>query len=323
MHDILSPALAPGLGAKSGASSRIHLASAVDRRYLLPLAVLLESIRRTQAPGEEMVLHLLHRSLLPEDLRRLGTLVNLNPIHVGAEHAQRCVLDATLPAEAAFPLLLAELIPREVEKVLFLDADLMALTDLRPLWELPLGDQVLLAAQDAAVPLCSSRRGVKRWRDLGIPKDTKYFNGGVMLIDLVQWRARSISRRVEAYLQRNLGQLEFVHQEVLNAILWDQRRIIDARWNLPGSLAGRSVAKSESARAQDPGIVHFAGRMKPWRFPVGGPFYPRYQQIMGAVTPLFPPTRASWGERMKSLYDRFGRGLLYPLERLLWQHRWL
>lgn len=323
MNGLNRPDLAPCLGAKPGATSSIHLASAIDRRYLLPLAVLLESIRRTQAPGEKVVLHLLHRSLLPEDLRRLGTLVNLNPIHVGAEQAQRCLLDTALPAEAAFPLLLAELIPREVVKVLFLDADMMALTDLRPLWELPLGDQVLLAAQDSAVPLCSSRRGVKRWRELGIPEGTTYFNGGVMLIDLVQWRARSVSRQVEAYLQRNLGQLEFVHQEVLNAILWDQRRIIDARWNLPGSLAGRSGAKSGSAREQDPAIVHFAGRMKPWRFPVGGPFYPRYQQFMGAVSPLFPSPKPSAGERMKSIYDRFGRGLLYPMERLLWQHRWL
>ncbi len=323
MLQLKPPAPAPCLGSKVGATTSIHLASAVDRRYLLPLAVLLESIRRTQVPGQAVVLHLLHCSLLPEDLRRLSSLVNLNPIHVGVEKQRRCNFDANFPAEAAFPLLLADLMPAEVAKVLFLDADLMALTDLQALWDLPLGDQVLLAAQDHAVPFCSSRRGVKRWQELGIPEDSKYFNGGVMLIDLGRWRARSISRQVEEYVQRNVGQLEFLHQEALNAVLWDQRGIIDGRWNLPGSLAGRSVAGRRSALEQNPGIVHFAGRMKPWRFPVGGPFSRRYQQFMGEVSPLFPATKPSWEERMRSVYDRFGRGLLYPLERLLWQHRWL
>lgn len=46
---------------------------------------------------------------------------------------------SVFPAEASFPLLLAELLPSDLERVLFLDADTMVMDDIGRLWDLPLG----------------------------------------------------------------------------------------------------------------------------------------------------------------------------------------
>src|SRR2546430_9309804 len=45
--------------------------------------------------------------------------------------------DLHFPREASFPLLLAEVLPPALERILFLDADMLVLEDLANLWETP------------------------------------------------------------------------------------------------------------------------------------------------------------------------------------------
>ena len=88
------------------------------------------------------------------------------------------------------PLLLGELLPDDVERVLFLDADLLVLDDPTGLLEVDLGGRALAAAVDGAIALCSGPRGVRAWREQGIPAFAPYFNAGVMAISLRDWRER-------------------------------------------------------------------------------------------------------------------------------------
>lgn len=60
----------------------LHLASAVNRQYLLPLAVLLDAIRLQHPADLRIVFHLLHTNLQEEDLLRLSTLAELDIIHM-------------------------------------------------------------------------------------------------------------------------------------------------------------------------------------------------------------------------------------------------
>jgi lipopolysaccharide biosynthesis glycosyltransferase len=126
------------------------------------------------------------------------------------------------PPEAAMPLLLGELLPGDLERVLFLDADLLVLEDPTELLQLDLGGRALGAAVDGAIALCSGPRGVRAWREHGIPAFAPYFNAGVMTISLREWRDRDVGARA----LRNLSSGGptgggFLHQEALNAVAWD------------------------------------------------------------------------------------------------------
>ena len=169
------------------------------------------------------------------------------------------------------PLLLGELLPDDVERVLFLDADLLVLDDPTRLLEVDLGGRALAAAVDGAIALCSGRgafapgasRASRRSRRTSTP---------------ASWRshprlARAGRRRPRAAPPvdpRDVGR-RFLHQEALNAIAWDDWHELDSRWNVLASHAGR---RAMSAAHDHPGIVHFAGRMKPWRGGVAGPTPP-------------------------------------------------
>lgn len=303
--------------------SRIHVATAVNETYLLPLAVLLYSLTK-HLPGEaELVVHLLHVGLEEIHLRRLGQLTDIDSIRINDSLLSEIPRDPWFPKEAAFPLLLADVLPESVERVLFLDADMLVCDDVSCLWATSLDDQVVAAVRDAKLSTCSSPRGVKGTMEAGIPSDTEYFNGGVLLLNLPVWRTLDVTRRAKQYLQRNQGNVDFFHQEALNYVLWNQRRILPERWNVQGIRSPKTDDPSRREPWRNPGIVHFSGRMKPWRHHIAGPFQKVYQETLKKVQHLFPQSCPTMREHLLSFYDIRLRDYCNPIEKFFWRHRWL
>jgi lipopolysaccharide biosynthesis glycosyltransferase len=205
-----------------------------------------------------------------------------------------------------------------VERVLFLDADVLVLDDPTCLLEVDLGGRAVGAAVDGAITLCSAPRGVRAWPERGIPAYAPYFNAGVMVVSLREWREREIGARALRYLATTgAGGGGFLHQEALNAVAWDDWHELEPRWNVLASHLGRSYWRTP--RPERPGIVHFAGRMKPWRGRIAGPYADPYRATLAEVAHLLPRPRHRVRDRALSAYDRRFRGLLFPLERALWR----
>ena len=261
---------------------------------------------------------LLHARLPDEHLAAISSLVETTPVVVPPRLLAAIPAHRHFPPEAAMPLLLGELLPGDLERVLFLDADLLVLEDPTELLQLDLGGRALGAAVDGAIALCSGPRGVRAWREHGIPAFAPYFNAGVMTISLREWRDRDVGARALRYLSSG-GPTGggFLHQEALNAVAWDDWHELDPRWNVLASHADRRYWRA--AAPDRPGIVHFAGRMKPWRGRVGGPYAAPYRAALAEVAPLLPPTAHRFRDRVLSAYDRRLRDRLFPLERALWR----
>jgi lipopolysaccharide biosynthesis glycosyltransferase len=294
---------------------------AVNESYVLPLAVMLESVKAHLGANYRPVLYLIHAGLPKGSLATISALVETHPLIPSPALLRTAPADSHFPPESSFLLLLPDLLPPHLERILFLDADTLVLEDLAKLWETPLEDFAVAAAADSAIPRCSSPRGVKNWQARGIAAESPYFNGGVMLIHLARWRERRVTPRVLEYLEATGAEVDFLHQEALNAVLWNDWKPLHPRWNLLGSLAGRAFEPTASAAWREPGIVHFAGRMKPWRVPIGGPFNAAYWRVLQRILPLIPRHPPTLRERMQSVYDRYLRFAAYPLERYLWKQR--
>jgi lipopolysaccharide biosynthesis glycosyltransferase len=297
--------------------SRLPIACAINDSYVLPLAVMLTSLKARLRPDVRPALHLLHTGLTESSLRVIHSLVETHSIVPSTDQIAEAPHSSRFPCEASFPLLLATALP-DIERVLFLDADMLVMDDVGKLWDTSLDGRVLGAATDGAIPTCAAARGVKGWQTLGIPPAAPYFNGGVLLLDLEAWRARDVSGRVRRYLN-STSQIDYLHQEALNAVLWNDWHRLDPRWNLLASRAGRWSDASEDWRS--PGIVHFAGRAKPWRGPVGGPFNEPYQRMLDTISVIVPKSPVTTAQRWVSVYDRHLRAAFDPLERFLWKRR--
>jgi len=288
---------------------------AINSEYTLPLLVMLASLQENLRSCCRPVLYLLHQSLSRDQLRTISRLIETHPIVPGAASVAAIPRHSYFPPEAAYPLLLAEWLPETLERVLFLDADLLVLDDAAKLWETETGERVLAAVPDAAIPLCSAPRGVKDLGELAIPAHAPYFNAGVMLIRLAAWRKRNITKRAYDYLRKVGDRVDFLHQEALNAVLWADWLPLDGRWNLLATLAGRPHDQPNSEHWKNPGIVHFAGRMKP--------FDARYQLYLSRVAQWVPAVNPTLRDKILSFYDRHCRHYLYGFERALRRRRLL
>ena len=155
-----------------------------------------------------------------------------------------------------------EFFPDDVGRVLYLDADIVVLGSIAELWRVDL-DGALLGAVD--IP--GSDRGVS---NLGLRAEDGYFNAGVLLIDLTQWRQtralETILGYIDAYPERMMNDVD---QEALNGCFYNRRRRLDYKWNATVSFFGASLPLAQSeieTVRREARIIHFNHIVKPWSY---------------------------------------------------------
>ena len=163
-------------------------------------------------------------------------------------------------------LLVQWVIPPDVDKVLYLDSDVVVLEDLAELWDSDVEEKTVLAVQDRT-GWVSSRGGLSNYRELGIPADSKYFNSGVLLINLKKWRERNRSEQAFTYLNDYREIIQMEDQEALNAILFDDWGELDFRWNWQIAWKPFRLGHQQAPPVRESvqkSLVHFTTAEKPW-----------------------------------------------------------
>jgi len=152
--------------------------------------------------------------------------------------------------------------PAEVDRVLYLDADILVVGNVDELCEVDFNGNVV-----AAVSIPNSDRGDY----LGIPAEYGYFNSGVMVFDLAAWRRERIAERVLDYIRANPDKLIDPDQDALNACLFDRRLPLGHGWNVISPFFYEDhplaiPAADREAALSDARIIHFNGASKPWSY---------------------------------------------------------
>jgi lipopolysaccharide biosynthesis glycosyltransferase len=260
-----------------------------DNTYAMPLAVVLYSVMANLKSKERVAFFVIDGGISKQNKHKIQKSLDIekcqiNWINVPRNKFKNLKIDSGISVSAYHRLLVDELLPSELHKVIYLDSDLVVIGDLGELWAKEIGDQYLLAVQDAGIGYVSGKTGLMNYRELGIDPDCKYFNSGVMVINLKKWRADSIGQKVLAYIQQNHQYIRLHDQDGLNAILAGHWGELDPRWNrTPQIFYYASWQDSPFLEADyknmidNPYIIHFAttGR-KPWnqlQYPDGDVFY--------------------------------------------------
>jgi lipopolysaccharide biosynthesis glycosyltransferase len=162
-----------------------------------------------------------------------------------------------------YRMALPELMP-QLSRVLYLDADILVLRDLRELWETDLAGRPVGAVKDEMI----SRALVAKGR----PAD--YFNSGVMLIDLDLLRASGAMAKARAYMLQHYEGLLIPDQHSLNLALSGQWAELDPIWNVQRQLMDQIA---------DPGVLHFTMPEKPWLTDDGSPHFARYRSALARM----------------------------------------
>ena len=314
-------------------SRTIHLAHTLTEMYVRPFSVMLASLLGTRTSRDPLVLHILDNGVKAETRRAIeeafaGRQVTFSWVPLQSSALNSAGVRAGQEPVMYETLLLPLTLPESIDRIIFLDADLVFLRPVEDLWETTLDGRPLAAAQDMAIPTVSSRQGVKDLHARGLSADAPYSNAGVMVIDLSVWRSTRVSERAVEYLRANRGRVSTHAQDAYNATVCDWKRLPLA-WNVIASLAGRPffAARGLDRREYEdavahPAILHFAGRFKPWLTRTGGRFDESFRLWRDRV-PVFHRL-SKWdkpADHAAGYYDRALRPLLYRVERFFWERR--
>ena len=295
----------------------IVVACAADERYVQPLAVMLQSALGNLAPTRRLVVFIVDGGIADRSRRALAgswdpARMEARFLVPSAESLAGLPLWGRMSVATYYKLLVPELLPAELPRALWLDADLLIAGDLARLWDSDLADHHALAVPDTSVPTVSSPGGIAPHQRLGISPDAPYFNAGVMLMSLDHWRRDGIAALAVEYLHRYRDTVVFLDQEALNAVLAGKWGALDARWNCIANPRGADH------RARDPWIHHFTGNLKPWVCPSSDPSHVLYYHYLDQTAWAGWRPGRSLARRVLGTYQTSGlRRLLYPAEERL------
>ncbi len=163
------------------------------------------------------------------------------------------------PVTILFTMILPDIV--NVDKLLYLDCDLVVNSSLKELWQMDIEDNYLIAVEDA--------NGVKYAKKFGLKKGSKFFNTGMMLINCKKWRENNIPQRAIEIALEKTGSAWGYDQTVLNQLFEGNVKYVDLKWNLqycPINVYPTYDSKDEYRNAiKSANIVHFVGDYKPWK----------------------------------------------------------
>lgn len=315
--------------------NRILVVSAADENYAMPLAVTVRSALDTLAPGRRVHWFIVDGGLsfqTRERLERSWTDARMQWTWVQPEHKllRGLPVSGHVTHTTYARMLLPQLLPPGVRRVLYLDADLLVRRDLGRLWDEPFAGASCLACVEVACPCMDARialpnyarcqshlvltRPIPNYQALGIAPTAPYFNSGVLLIDLEDWQSSQVTRRLLDCLRDNAAWLTYWDQYALNVVLVGRWRRMDGRWNQTEHIykypsASRSPLDDTTFRQlrDDPWIVHFTSQRKPWHFESRHPFRKQFWQVLD---------RTAWqGWRPETPYHNLMEWLGYHYQR--------
>lgn len=266
-------------------SNMDNIAVVINERYACKLAVMLKSLFLNNKEQDFRVF------IFYANLSEAGKEYLENFFHLEGQQYQFIqvditlfqsapILDSDMSKEAYFKLLIPEQLPEDVERVLYLDADIIINGNINLLYNMDLGEKSFAAVKDFNMD-----------KDLNyklslMEEQYTYFNSGVLLIDLKSFKKVYSLEIALGYIQQNGYKFRFHDQEVLNALFYKQVKIIDEKFNFVTLYKDRwdPILYRFRDRLKDIIVIHYAaGNNKPWKAGYSGKYLERYWKIARGI----------------------------------------
>ena len=189
-----------------------------DSNYASYLATAMASILENAPDDERLRFHIVDAGLTPRDAARIESLKSIRPFELTfyrpdlSEYLKLFPKHiGWLPVVCNCRLFLAKYLPKTLDKVLYLDVDLVVLGDLRELWNKRVDDVYFAAAPDRYVT-------EEHKKTLGLPESRAYFNSGVLLVNVKKWRDEGLAEQAIDVCGEIYDKIRYQDQDVLNVI---------------------------------------------------------------------------------------------------------
>lgn len=261
----------------------IHIAFITDENFAFPTGVALASLQKNRNKLSQYQIYVMCNNV-PDDIKKRFLSYNCNNFSIYIYDLEGFgELDSIeqrtehVSKTAMFKFKLPELFPN-IEKLLYLDGDILILDDLEELYNTNIEGYYVAAIKDIA-PVIEYKPNVGR--KLNLPENYIYFNSGVMLLNLELMREHNISEHLITY--RKNGKNYFMDQDAFNVVLGARVKEIPVRFNNMITIHKRftrfQIAKFYGIPQSNVGttqvknavILHLTSKFKPWKYNL--PYY--------------------------------------------------
>ena len=232
----------------------INICLSCDDNYTKYAGVVIASILANSNDNDNLMFYILDGGISKEKKQQISSLtsikncqINFVPIDENMFSDYAKVKTHKYISIATYYRLKAPSLLPNVDKIIYLDCDVVVNTSLKELYEIDIKDYLLAGVSD------NKKRMVK--------ENPTYVNAGILVFNLEKMRQENTEEEFYNYTKENVNNITKGDQEIINEVCKGKIKVIDSQWNVQTS---NFVNRSDYTT--NPKIIHYLSKEKPWKF---------------------------------------------------------
>ncbi|NLW09374.1 MAG: glycosyltransferase family 8 protein [Firmicutes bacterium] len=292
----------------------------LNSNYIKPLKVMLWSLFFNNR-GRDFHVYLIHSSLTPQELEDLREYINssgheFSVIKIPAKYFADAPVVKHYSQEMYYRLLAHRFLPEDLDRILYLDPDILVINPINELYETEMKGYLYAASYHKRALV----KGINMIR-LKAYEMQEYFNSGVLLMNLPLHREKIREEEIFAYLEKNRNRLILPDQDLLNALYSKEiKKVDEVLYNYDTRFYYYYRIQSNGRVNMDyimdnTVILHFCGKKKPWQEQYTGEFhslYKHYERLALGKKVLGSSAKVSAGNWQRILITDINNNRIIP-----------
>ena len=243
----------------------INILISVNREYLDKAETMLHSFRRNNS--EDVTVYLMNHCLCDDEIKKFKKYLcqhlkmDLEVLDVSMTVFDQLPLNLErFSIEIYYRVLAQFLLPQTVERVMWLDADIILCGDVSEFYHQNFDENLIVACPDDAY---NDEEVVQIKRNLGLSKEHIYFNSGVLLLNIDALKKKTNPDEIGQVAQNIAKYFIYPDQDLLNYLYSGCVKYCDRN---KFNCQVKNLRKLTKTQIDDIVILHYSGYQKPWKF---------------------------------------------------------
>lgn len=254
--------------------NRMDIVACTDKWFVMPTGVMMYSVC-VNNPDMDIVFHVITDDCVTDDDKNdlEDIVVSFKRKSIVFYPVSKSIRNNCFPAlenthlteVTYYRLWLTKILPNTIDKILYLDGDIIVRHSLLSLWNTDLEGYALAAVADCM------EGNIEYYNRLGYPSQYGYFNAGALLINLKYWRENGVLKVFSDYISNYSANIKYHDQDILNVLFRNCKIVLPLKYNLSTGFLYKTPYydyrkyKDEIMEARmNPDVLHFSTSEKPW-----------------------------------------------------------
>lgn len=232
----------------------------IDDNYLEPAFNMLYSLKHF---NNKLIIYIIYDNLSQQSIDRLSNFINNNIGDLYFYYFDSKMLGfdeikSEYITKTCYFRLFAPYIINDIDRLLYLDPDIVCQGSIDELYNVDLEDNIVAACPNML------REDVSNWNDiclmtLQLPLDTNYVNSGVLLMDINKYKNFISLEYLIKFIQEKNTEYNSQDQDILNKLFYNRIKVMDNKYNYQINATDRQKINFNNI------LIHYSEAKKPWK----------------------------------------------------------